>query len=114
MSPSRRRFPPSVSSQADNSCLLRTEFRNGKDWSLAEPPCQTWEVRDFHRAVTSGELISRGEFNLRFSEMPCGARVWRGTGLPTCTNSGHRLVDGLHSTEKTSSYKRMFLIDSRI
>ena len=68
-------------------------------------------LRDFHRAGTQSRAQSRRRFVLKFSEKPRGPRVWPETRFGICTVSGHRLVDGLHSTEKTCTYKRIFLID---
>jgi len=39
------------------------------------------------------------------------AQGLREDGMRLCTNSGHSLVDGLHSIENTCTYKRVFFVD---
>jgi len=38
-------------------------------------------------------------------------KAFRKNAWQYCTKSGHRLVDDLHSIEKTSTYNRVFFID---
>jgi hypothetical protein len=46
-----------------------------------------------------------------FSAIPRWMRVLAQTSLDTCTNYGHRLVDGVHSIENMCTYERVFFVD---
>jgi len=81
--------------------------------SFCQSRLQARFVRDFHKR----EIEWRGRFCLILVE-PAARKSLSGAGsvrnwFPVCTKSGHWLVDGLHSIEKTDSCRREFSIDGK-
>ena len=74
-------------------------------------PCGTREVRDFHKPQTVPTARPRiDSFQYSVWKTACGAGFVK-RRVPLCTNSGHQLVDGVHSLENTYTCKARFSID---
>jgi hypothetical protein len=74
-------------------------------------PCGAREVRDFHmRHVKFFPDAHIDSCQYRERKPPSDAGSAK-SELRVCTNSGHMPVDGVHSIEKTCTYKRVFSID---
>ena len=68
--------------------------------------CRIFTVRNCRCALSSGST-----FTSNFGGKPRLTRLSGKLHDMGCTIFGHRLVDGVHSIEKTCTYKLVFFID---
>jgi hypothetical protein len=94
-----------------SSCVRRTADGGCTQIVRIQIPCRAREVLDFHkRPVNVFPDAHIDSCQYRGRKPPSDAGSAR-SELRVCTKSGHMPVDGVHLTENTCTYKRVFFID---